>query len=155
MFLTERHQPNILSTQSVNLVLNSWSSVSANLRLRGITESNVLDYNHTTNSDRSKATSTFQLPEFPLDFGIFTETSLERGQTFVQAQYSIDGVVTGQACSGYVSDLFTVPMGYQEDSLNGSGYVYIVTGTDVGANTELSIPVPSNAVWNIKNVGVL
>jgi hypothetical protein len=154
--LVNRGTPTFLATKNMALVLNSWSNTAVTLRIRGLTEHNILDYNQTTNSDRSKQTSTFQLPEFPLGFTIFSETSgLERGECYIQIDLIADGTKIQTLCQGYVSDIFSPSMGYLEDSLNGSGKSYVYTGTDPGANTEISITVPTNTVWEISNVAVL
>ena len=145
----QRMTPNFLSTKNMSLTLNSWSSVAANLRLRGLSENNVLDYTTTTNSDRSKATVDFNLPEFPLNFTVFSDTALERGECYIQVSLNIDVVKCSTLTHSYVSDSFTPQMGYLEDSLNGAGKTYVYVGTDVGANTEISVTVPTNTVWEI------
>ena len=155
--------PDFMSTKNMSLTVNSWSTVSTTLRVRGITSNSVIDnMAHTTSSDRSKTSTDFALPGFPLGFTIFsTDTGLTRGELYVQVNINIDGVKFGTLTQtnyknnwgkSYVSDSFTPQMGYLEDSLNGSGKVYVVTGDKFrikflksfpAADTEISITVPT------------
>lgn len=142
-------------TAHLELKLASWASQTCALGIRGYSDEGPLEQYHTTNADRSKAESTYELHGIPNSVYVFSDTvPTKRGQCYVKLELYIDGKPRALLCAGYVETgkPLTWPGGTIEDMESGRGYVHLVTGTDPAANVEISEAVPTNAIWRVLNI---
>lgn len=112
---------------------------------------------HVPNSDRSIATSTHPLAEGWLSgIELFASGASPRiGNLFCVVELvrglGSQGTPLQLLWSGYITD--TTPIGWPaalaRQSLEGSGVLRSITGTDPAANVEISETVPTNARWKL------
>lgn len=110
---------------------------------------------HTPNSDRTVATTTFDLGEgFLLNVALRASSGSPRiGQVYgiLDVVRGLGAVQTpvGVLWQGYLTD--TTPAGWPgvalRASVDGPGVLRSITGTDPAANVEISEAVPTNARW--------
>lgn len=147
--------PNWVRGKSLDLFVESYSSVAHTVQIRGFSENEQIIASHTTNSDRSLATSTHQLTEVPQHITLRTlATGVKRGTCYVKVSLRAEGVIVALLGSGYVTDAGTVvwPGGLNESSVEGQGLIRSITGTDPAAGVEISETVPTGARWRVKNI---
>jgi len=134
------------------LKIYSLSSHATVLIIRGYTENAIINAIHTTNSDRSAATSTISIDSLPIELfvGISSGTPL-RGQCWVVVNLLMGGVDVATLIQGYIAPFrnLTFPRGNIEDMHVGPGHFHFVLGTDPAANAEILETVPTNAVWRL------
>ena len=144
--------PSWIKGRQLDLFIESYSNATQVVQVRGFSESEQITHNHTTNTDRSLATSTIQLADFPTHLTVRTAgTSVKRGACYVKVSVRAEGVVVALLFSGYVTDAGTpaYPNGKTESSVEGPGLIRSITGTDPAAGVEISETVPTGARWRL------
>lgn len=142
--------PSWIKSQSLDLFVESFSNAARTVQVRGFSEAEQILGNHTTNSDRSLATSVIQISEIPLNLTLRTvETDVQRGECYVKVSLRAEGVVIALLCAGYISEAGTpaYPNGKIESSIEGPGLLRSITGTNPAAGVEISETVPTGALW--------
>jgi hypothetical protein len=123
------------------------------VRVRGYTNTEQITGGHTTNADRTLATSTIPITDVPVRLVVSTdETSVSRGECYVKVSIRAEGVVIALLGCGYITDTSTIewPGGLNEGSTQGPGLIRTITGTDPAAGVEISETVPTGALWRLK-----
>jgi hypothetical protein len=141
--------------RNIELVVDSWSSVTDIVQVVGYTQNEQIIINHTPNSDRSQATTVTSITEMPQNITarMMLGTVL-RGQCYVKISIRVEGVLVAVLSSGYVTSNVTLawPYGKLESSLEGPGFIRTIYGTDQAAGAEISETVPDKAVWRPKAI---
>lgn len=149
--------PNWLSSRTLDILVQSYSNAARTVQVRGFSNSEQITFDHTTNSDRSLASSSFNVNDVPTMLTVIASaTGVKRGELFVKVFLRAEGVIIGCLGSCYVTDAqpLVFPFGKVEGSLDGPGLIRTVTGTDQAAGTELSETVPTGVVWSLLNLQV-
>ena len=95
--------------RTIELFIESFSNAARTVQIRGFTKTEQIIADHTTNADRSLATSIIPITEFPEHLTVRTlETSVSRGECYVKVSVRIEGVVVALLSAGYVSDTGTI-----------------------------------------------
>lgn len=152
-----------------SLRVNSWNSITSvalKIRVRLLLADGRLtdqDFDHTPNTNRTKATTDFALPVgFVLNAMVFANAGTPMiGQTFVQVQL-IRGI-TGATLpistllQGYVTSVQAIawPGSPLVDSLDGYGAVRTILGTAQGVGNEFSETVPTGARWQLLQLSTI
>lgn len=128
---------------------------SVTLRVYGFTKHGLFDFRHSTNSDRSVATSLHRLPEMPcaVDVGPLSPP-LRRGECFGQVQLYMAGAPVYACASGYITDTRGLhwPAPHRKDATEGPGFLRSIAGTNPAAGAEVSETVPTNARWRLYGI---
>ena len=135
--------------------IESWSNAARLLHVRGFTRDGILSFEHTTNSDRSRKAEEFTLPDWPQFLTVYPDTTpVRRGECYVRITLLAAGAPVGVLSAGYLTDSKTItwPPGVFEGFTEGPGYIRLVTGSDPAAGSEVSITVPTNAVWRLRSL---
>jgi len=138
--------------KSLDLFIESYSNSARTVQIRGFSENEQIIASHTTNADRSLATSAHKLTETPLHITLRTlETGVKRGECYVKVSLRAEGVIVALLGSGYVTDTSTVvwPGGLNESSIEGHGLIRSITGTNPPAGVEISETVPTGVRWRL------
>jgi len=136
--------------RNIELVVDSWSSVTDILQVVGYTQNEQIIINHTPNSDRSQATTVTSITEMPQNITArMIVGTVSRGQCYVKISVRVEGVLVAVLSAGYVTSNVTLawPYGKLESSIEGPGLIRTITGTNPAAGLEISESVPSGAVW--------
>lgn len=136
----------------IELFIESFSNAARTLQVRGFTLNEQIIADHTTNSDRSLATSTVPLTGIPIFLTVTLPTAgVSRGECYVRISVRVEGVVVAILGAGYVSDTGTIvfPGGKVESSIEGPGLIRSITGTNPPVNTNISETVPTGARWKL------
>ena len=147
-----------LKEGAVDLLVESYSNSARTLQIRGFTENEQIIADHTTNSDRTRATSVISVTDAPVMLNVRSATTgVKSGECYVEVSLRVEGVIVAMLGCGYVTDTSTVmwPGGMNESSLAGPGLVRSITGTNPAAQVELSETVPTGAIWVIDSIKVL
>lgn len=148
----------VLEEGSIDLFIESWSNAAQTVQIRGVAENSQIIADHTTNSDRSLATSVVPVTGIPVSLTLRTAaTGVDRGQCYVKVSLRVEGVVVALLMAGYVTDTGTqaYPNGVIESSIEGPGTVRLITGTDPAAGVDFSETVPTGARWRLLALRVL
>ena len=138
--------------KELDLLVESFSSSSHTVQIRGITQNEQIIGDHVVNTNRTLATSTIRITDIPIFLTARTvQTGVSRGQVYVRVSLRVDQVVVALFFAGYVTDTSAPihPNGKIESSIEGPGLIRSITGTDPAANTEISQTVPSGARWKL------
>lgn len=145
------------------LHIHIWNSVSGQVvLLQGrllLTNGDIRQINEriTPTSDRAVTTQQIVLLDgYLLSLAITPEGTTRRGQTFCQlylarSPFDEAGHMT-LLISHYIETGHGAgwPGGTMESSVEGPGFIYLVTGTDPAAGSEVSETVPTNARWKLR-----
>lgn len=136
----------------MSIQVESWSNSARTVRIRGITKVGAIDERHATNSDRSKATTSFRVSDVPLLLNIsLATTGVKRGECYVRITLQAGGFDIAALSAGYLTDDRQIqwPPGLFESSTEGPGLIRYIRGTDPAANVNFSETVPTNARWRL------
>lgn len=136
----------------IDLLVESNASSAFIVQIRGFTENEQIIADHTTNSDRSRASSVVSITSAPIYLTARTSASnVKDGECFVRVSLRVEGVIVATLFSGYVTDsgIPAFPNGVIKSSLEGRGNIRSITGTNPAAGSEISETVPTNAYWLI------
>jgi len=134
------------------LIVDSWSSTSCRLLIRGLTREGIFQFEHTPNADRTRAYDIYRVDSVPVCLQVHVAPiSTRRGQVYARVALRIGGIALYRLCAGYVEGprALTWPPGFHEPMVGGRGYLRTVTGTDPAAGSEISETVPTNARWRL------
>lgn len=150
--LISRVSPTFLSTASLQLRLNTWSSVAATIKCEGLLNNNTFSMEQTTASDNSKTTSTLNLGgEYPLSAVAYTETDLEATECFANMELWTTGNVKiatiGQSYINSLQDLTAYSS--NDNPLDGQGRTFVKTIANPSAGEDWSYSVPSGVVQHL------
>lgn len=143
--------------RDTDILVESWSSSAQTIQVRGISDTEQIFHNHTTNSDRSIATSSFSFNSIPRFLTAkASSTGLKRGQCYVKISLRAEGNVIACLMRGYISDtsVLMFPDGHNEAANSGIGFTRVITGTDPAAAAEMSETVPTGALWILKSLRI-
>lgn len=135
--------------------VESWSNAARILQIRGFTRDGTLSFDHTTNGDRSIATSTFNVSDIPAVMQVSPAVApVRRGECYVRVTLLMAGFAVGRLIAGYVTDGMTLawPGGKFENFTDGAGLLRTITGTNPAAGAEISETVPTNTRWKLRSV---
>jgi len=138
---------------SPTLKVESWSNAARTVRVRGYTRKGSFSFDHATNADRSKATTTHSLDGVPIFLTAFTTASpVRRGELYVKIWLMTGTTEVMLLSAQYLTDHKTIrwPPGFVESSVEGPGLLRSITGTDPAAGSEVSETVPTNARWKLR-----
>jgi len=124
---------------------------------------NPFEYQHTPGTDRSLSTQDFAIPEgFLLDLAVHVDAGTpRRGQSFVQVGIARGSGAARVPLSVCISDYVTVaaaigwPGSPLRSSVEGPGFMRVVTGTDPAAGVEIVETVPTDARWKIHGISFI
>lgn len=136
----------------MSILIESYSSSALTLEIHGITENEEIDGRHTTNSDRSLASSSVSVTAIPSAIFVkASSTGIKRGVCFVRITLQGGGRQLALLAQGYVSDSenLSFPNGPIKGSLEGPGLMRSITGTDPAAGINVSETVPTGARWRL------
>jgi hypothetical protein len=139
--------------RSVDLLIESYSNAARILQVRGFCENAQILHDHTTNADRSLATSTVPVTGIPTTLTIrASATGVKRGACYVKVSLRVENVVVAILGAAYVTDTSSIqwPGGQIENSIDGPGLIRTITGTDPAAGAEISETVPVGARWKLR-----
>lgn len=144
------------------LRVNSWNSVAGvvltiRARLIRASDGEIVDssWDHVPNTNRTKATNDFPLPEgFILNITVFAAAGTPLiGQTFVQVQLSrgMSGatLLLATMLQDYVTAVqaLAYPGSPIRSSIEGGGVIRAIAGTAPGVGLNVSESVPTGARW--------
>lgn len=138
--------------KQLDLFIESFSNAARTVEIRGLTKNEQIIADHVTNADVSLATQTVSITDIPLFLTARTvETSVSRGETYVKVSLRVNQTVVALLFSDYVTDAGApvFPSGKVESSVNGTGLIRLITGTNPAADTEISEAVPTGALWRL------
>lgn len=144
--------PEWMKGGKLSLIIESFSNAARTVQLRGFTLHNVISFNHTTNSDRTLATSTIAIPDIPIALTARASAAgVQRGALYVRVYLRIDADRLQLLFAGYVTDTSApiYPNGKIESSIEGPGLIRSIAGTNPAAGTEISETVPTGAKWKL------
>ncbi len=139
-----------LKGKQLDIFVESFSNAARTIEIRGLTKNEQILHNHTTNADRTLATSAIGISEIPLFLTASTvETSVSRGETYVKVSLRVNETVVALLFAGYVTDAGApiFPGGEIRSSIEGPGLIRSITGTDPADNVQISETVPTGARW--------
>jgi hypothetical protein len=148
---------NWLREGGFDLLVESFSSASLVVQIRGYTENEVVSHDHTPSTDRTLSSSVISITGSPIYLTARSSVSgIKRGQCYVRVSLRIEGVIVATLFAGYVDGTTAVafPNGKIEDSLSGFGFFRSITGTDPAAGAEVSETVPTGALWKLHSLTV-
>jgi len=141
-----------LEAREPEILVESWSNSARTVQIRGFTIDGTFSFDHTTNSNRSRATDTFRLPGLPVHLQASPSAApVRRGELYVRISLRLGGFPVGRLISGYLTDvrISTWPPGVDEPFVSGRGLPRVITGTDPAAGSEISETVPTNVAWRL------
>ena len=136
--------------RKLDLFVESYSNATRTIQIRGFTEEAQILADHTTNSDRSLATSVIPITEIPVSLTVRTATTgVSPGACYVKVYLRAESVVVALLIAGYIGDTEPLawPNGVIRGSNEGRGLIRSITGTNPAAGAEISETVPTGAVW--------
>lgn len=146
-----------LKGKQLDLFVESFSNATRTIELRGLTKNEQIGHDHTTNNDRTLATSAIGISEIPLFLTARTaETSVSRGETYVKVSLRVNQTVVALLFAGYVTDAGApiFPGGEIRSSVEGPGLIRSITSTNPAANVEIVETVPTGARWRFISLNV-
>ena len=138
--------------KKLDLFIESYSNSARTVQVRGFSNVEQIIANHTTNSDRSLATSTVPISEMPIMLTVRTaETGVKRGACYVKISLRAEGTIIALLFAGYVTDAGApaYPNGKIESSTEGRGLIRLIVGTNPAAGEEISETVPAGVRWRL------
>lgn len=141
-----------LEGKRLDLFVESFSNAARTVQIRGISKGEQIIADHTTNADRSLASSAHRITDVPVFLTArLGATGVQRGACYVKVSLRVNQVVVALLFAGYVTDAGApvFPGGKVESSIEGPGLIRSITGTDQAANTEISETVPTGARWKL------
>lgn len=144
-----------LEDRSIDLLIESYSNSARVIQVRGLTRNEQISTDHTTNADRSLASSTIDITDMPISLLVkAVATGVKRGECYVRVSLRIEGVVVAVLTAGYVFDTqhLAFPNGIIESSISGPGLIRTIVGTDPAAGVEISETVPTGARWKVRSI---
>lgn len=144
--------PNWTDGRDLSLLIESYSNATQILQVRGVCETEAINASHTTNSDRSLATSVVSVNSVPKFLMVKpASTSVKRGGCYVKVSLQAEGVIIARLCQGYVTDSggISFPGGHNVSSTEGPGQIRSITGTNPAAGIEILETVPTGARWRL------
>ncbi len=144
--------PSWIGDKDLAIQIESYSSTALTLIVNGFSDAEQINGRHTTNSNRSLATSQFSINSVPTFLTVRPgTTSVKRGVCYVKVSLLAEGVIVARLAQGYITDSGTVffPGGENESSIEGPGLLRSITGTDPAAGVEISEVVPTGARWRL------
>jgi hypothetical protein len=145
----------LFKDREVDLLIESYSNSTRILQIRGFCEDSQIIADHTTNADRSLASSTVSVTGIPTMLTIrCATTGIKRGACYVKVFLRIEGIIAGMLACGYVTDTNKPqwPGGLNESSIEGPGLIRTIQGTDQAAGVNISETVPTGARWKFKSM---
>jgi len=137
------------------LKVESWSNAARTVRIRGYTRKGSFSFDHATNADRSKATTTHSLDGVPIFLTAFTTASpVRRGELYVKIWLMTGTIEVMLLSAQYITDHKSIrwPPGFVESSVEGPGLLRSIMGTDPAAGSEIAETVPTNARWRLRSI---
>jgi len=154
--LISRVSPKFLSTASLQLRLNTWSSVAATIKCEGLLNHNTFSMEQTTASDNSKTTSTLNLGgEYPLSAVAYTETDgLESTEVWANMELWTTGNVKianiGQSYINSLQDLTAYST--NNNPLDGQGRTFVKSIANPSAGEDWSYSIPDGVVQHLSHI---
>lgn len=145
----------LLKNKIIELRIRSWSSTVVNLAVKGFTETEFISLKHTTNSDRSIASSRIRITSLPELINVETVFTIRKGNTYIIIDILVEGDIVWQPIAGYLTQDVSLswPPGKHEHSIDRRGKLRNILGSDPAAGSEISETVPTNAVWKLRAIG--
>lgn len=145
------------------LNLTVLSSVATGIGIRGLLlrdDGEVVPFQETINSvPATRAGKTVRVSLAKGFLLSFTTTApgasvLQRGQCYATIDLERNGLARARLCDGYLTDNHKLgwPPKTTEHPTDGRGAVYNPAPASPAAGAEISITVPSNAVWNLESL---
>ena len=134
------------------ILIESWSNSAREILLRGHATEGPFAETHTTNADRSRAESTYQIHGEIQSLTVSPATTpVRRGECYVRVSLMLDGEPVQRLTAAYLTDSKTLswPPGVHEGFTEGPGLKRIVVGTNPAAGAEITEAAPTNAVWKL------
>lgn len=134
------------------ILVESWSNSARTLLLRGHATGGPFAEQHTTNADRSRAESTYEIHGMPEGLTVSPlSAGVRRGECYVRVTLMMDGEPVERLIAAYLTDGKTLswPPGVHEGFTEGPGLVRMIVGTNPAAGGDTSESVPTNARWKI------
>lgn len=132
------------------LVVNTWSSVSTTLTIRGITSEGVFAFKHAVTALGFLSTQVFAIPDIPITVSVIDETGASNeSEVFVTVSLRTNDDPLYMLMSGYVHYYKPISWPYSNSAemRPGKGRVKYVTGSNPAAGAEIVETVGSAAVW--------
>lgn len=142
----------ILRQGSIDLLIESYSSVGAILQIRGIAKEQAIAADIVTTTNRALQSTIIDITDTPIFLTARTSTrGVKRGALYVKVSMRVDGVVVAILMAGYVAETNKIayPGGNLESSLEGPGLIRSITGTDPAAGANILETVPTGARWRL------
>lgn len=150
-FLSNQHVK-FPEARQLTIQVQSWSNTALTLQVRGMSVNDLISHDHVTNSDRSVATTSHRLTDFPIFLRVNgSGTSIRRGDCYCKVTLQCAGFDVAILCAGYITNDFflSYPQGRLEQMSEGRGTIREVAGTNPAAAAEIAETVPTNAQWRI------
>lgn len=147
-----------LKDGSIDLLVESYSSASLTLQIRGLNDNEMINAVHATSNDRSLASSVVAVSSPPHLLTVrCSSTVVKHGTCFVRISLRVEGVVVALLFADYVTDTSApaYPNGNIVSSTEGRGLLRSITGTNPAANTEFSETVPTGALWRFISLSAI
>lgn len=132
--------------------IRTQSDIAQTVFIRGFTREGPFEYAHTPTNDRAVTTEVFRLPDIPIFISVVDDTGgLEQGQIFAELAMTINGEVVYSLCSGFVysNKAISWPTSTVVDTRPGGGQIKTVSSANPAAGSEISLSVPTGAIWRI------
>ena len=150
--LISRVSPKFLSTASLQLRLNTWSSVAATIKCEGLLNNNTFSMEQITASDNSKTTSTLNLGgEYPLSAVAYTETDLEATACFANMElWTTGNVKIATIAQNYINSLQDLTAySTAANPLDVQGRTFVKTISNPAAGEDWSYSIPDGVVQHL------
>lgn len=157
MDILKNEDVQILKQGSIDLLVESYSSVAAILQIRGMAKEQAILADIVTTTDRALQTTVIDITDTPIFLTARTSArAVKRGQLYIKVSMRVDGVVVALLMAGYVAETHkvTYPGGDFEGSTDGPGFLRSITGTNPAAGAEMLETVPTGAAWRVHSVGI-
>lgn len=138
------------------LRIESWSNSARTLLIRGRTLGGaMIDEQHITNADKSKATSNYGIPEPPEFLNIYPKSGpVRRGECYVRAILLLAGRQVRVLSAGYLTESKTItwPPGLFESFTQPPGLPNVIAISNPGSGNEISYTVPTNTRYILRAI---
>lgn len=142
----------IISGKILELRVDAWSLSDGDVLIRGFTQHEQINIRLTTTDDRANVGTNLRITSIPIVLNVENDIfAAQRGDVYVKVTILLGGVAVYTLLAGYISqevDL-TWPPGIHQDMFSGRGSVRSISGTNPGANGEISETVPTNTMWRL------
>lgn len=143
------------NTAKLELVLSSTAAKSAELVVKGITQSGVISMKQDTRADSVKKTTISQIDDIPIMIGIeTTKLNTYHGSIFASLALRINGQIIFTFLSGFITNIkgLSWPNSNLQDTIPGKGIMTKEISADPAAGANATISVPPNELWKIRNI---